>query len=52
MRFVRLRGPDGVVEGHVEDGNVVWANGAVAALDTETLELPAPYELLLPIEPP
>jgi 2-dehydro-3-deoxy-D-arabinonate dehydratase len=52
MRFVRLRGPDGIVEGHVEDRNVVWANGAVTTLDPETLELPPPYELLLPVEPP
>jgi 2-dehydro-3-deoxy-D-arabinonate dehydratase len=52
MRFVRLRGPDGVVEGHVEGRNLVWASGALAVLDPDTLELPPPYELLLPIEPP
>jgi 2-dehydro-3-deoxy-D-arabinonate dehydratase len=52
MRFVRLRGPDGVVEGHVEESTIVWANGALTPLDVETLELAPPNQLLLPIEPP
>jgi 2-dehydro-3-deoxy-D-arabinonate dehydratase len=42
---VRFRGPDGVRTATVE--------GLPAApLDPETLELPEPYELLLPLEPP
>jgi 2-dehydro-3-deoxy-D-arabinonate dehydratase len=52
MRFVRLRGPDGVVEGHVDDTTIVWATGALTPLDVETLELAPPNQLLLPIEPP
>jgi 2-dehydro-3-deoxy-D-arabinonate dehydratase len=42
---VRFRGPDGVHDGVVDDL-------PVALLDLDTLELPAPYELLLPVEPP
>jgi len=55
---VRVRGPDGVREGLVvrADGRaeVHAADGGtlVQALDAETLALPAPYELLLPLEPP
>jgi 2-dehydro-3-deoxy-D-arabinonate dehydratase len=44
-RHVRFRGPEGVVETTV-DGL------PVEPLDPDTLELPAPYELLLPVEPP
>jgi 2-dehydro-3-deoxy-D-arabinonate dehydratase len=52
-RHVRLRGPEGVEHGVVEDGVVVTESGArVEPLDQETLELPEPYELLLPLEPP
>jgi 2-dehydro-3-deoxy-D-arabinonate dehydratase len=43
-RRVRFRGPDGVHDGVVDDL-------PVAPLDLDTLELPAPYELLLPVEP-
>jgi 2-dehydro-3-deoxy-D-arabinonate dehydratase len=42
---VRFRGPDGVHEATVEEL-------PVEPLDPDTLELPAPYELLLPVEPP
>ena len=52
MRRVRLRGPDGVVEGTADGARVSWAGGSVDALDPATLELPPPYELLLPLEPP
>jgi len=44
-RHVRFRGPDGVRTSPVEEL-------PVDPLDIETLELPAPYELLMPVEPP
>ncbi|MGH3132439.1 MAG: fumarylacetoacetate hydrolase family protein [Gaiellaceae bacterium] len=53
MRRVRLSGPDGVEAGVVEGGVVVTETGTrIEPLDQETLALPEPYELLLPIEPP
>jgi 2-dehydro-3-deoxy-D-arabinonate dehydratase len=53
MRHVRLRGPRGVEHGVVEDGAVVLGDGErIEALDLETLALPLPWELLLPVEPP
>ncbi len=53
MRQVRLRGPGGVETGVLRDGVVVTQGGTrVEPLDAATLALPAPYELLLPIEPP
>src|SRR6516225_596356 len=45
MRQVRFRGPDGVRTAVVEEL-------PLEPLDPETLELPAPYELLLPVDPP
>ena len=44
-RRVRFRGPDGVADVSVDDL-------PVEPLDPETLDLPAPYELLMPLEPP
>jgi 2-dehydro-3-deoxy-D-arabinonate dehydratase len=44
-RRVRFRGPDGVHGCAVEEL-------PVEPLDPQTLELPAPYELLMPVEPP
>ncbi|HST24822.1 MAG TPA: fumarylacetoacetate hydrolase family protein [Gaiellaceae bacterium] len=44
-RRVRFRGPDGVQSCTVDEL-------PVEPLDPDTLELPAPYELLLPCEPP
>ncbi|HZR91683.1 MAG TPA: fumarylacetoacetate hydrolase family protein [Gaiellaceae bacterium] len=44
-RHVRFRGPDGVRRAAVDEL-------PVAPLDPDTLELPPPYELLLPVEPP
>jgi 2-dehydro-3-deoxy-D-arabinonate dehydratase len=44
-RRVRFRGPEGVATANVGDL-------PVEPLDPETLELPDPYELLVPIEPP
>jgi 2-dehydro-3-deoxy-D-arabinonate dehydratase len=44
-RRVRFRGPDGVQEAAVEEL-------PAEPLDPDTLELPAPYELLIPVEAP
>ena len=53
MRRIRFRGPNGVEEGAVEDGVVLTRDGErIEPLDLETLALPDPYELLLPLEPP
>jgi 2-dehydro-3-deoxy-D-arabinonate dehydratase len=50
---VRLSGPAGVEHGVVEGARVRTESGdEVAPLDPETLELPAPYRLLRPIDPP
>jgi len=52
MRRVRLRGPRGVETAVVVDGVVVTEGGThVEPRDPATLELPEPYELLLPVEP-
>jgi 2-dehydro-3-deoxy-D-arabinonate dehydratase len=53
-RRVRFRGPEGVHEGVVVDGvcRVERLGISIAPLNLETLELPPPYELLLPVEPP
>jgi 2-dehydro-3-deoxy-D-arabinonate dehydratase len=45
VRHVRFDGPDGIRTVRVEDL-------PVEPLDLQTLELPAPYELLMPVEPP
>ena len=51
--YVRLLGPDGIETGTVVDGTVVTAGGSrIEPLRADTLELPDPYELLLPVEPP
>jgi 2-dehydro-3-deoxy-D-arabinonate dehydratase len=53
MRRVRVRGPNGVVAGEVVDGAVVLDGGTtLQPLDADTLALPDPYQLLLPVEPP
>lgn len=53
MRHVRLRGPYGVEHGVVEQGVVLTEHGQrIEPLDLETLALPGPYELVLPVEPP
>ena len=50
---IRLRGPNGVEGGTVEDG-VVHAerSGRIEPIDSDRLTLPEPYELLRPIDPP
>lgn len=53
MRYVRLRGPNGVEVGAIRDGHVVTKAGRrIELLDPEPVTLPDPYELLLPVEPP
>ena len=44
-RHVRFRGPDGIRTATVDEL-------PVEPLDPDTLELPDPYELLMPVEPP
>jgi 2-dehydro-3-deoxy-D-arabinonate dehydratase len=50
---IRLRGPNGVEGGTVEEG-VVHAerSGRIEPIDSDRLTLPEPYELLRPIDPP
>jgi 2-dehydro-3-deoxy-D-arabinonate dehydratase len=53
MRHIRLRGPAGAEVGTVEGSVVRTASGAtIEALDELTLELPEPYRLLRPVDPP
>ena len=53
MLRIRFRGPNGVEDGAVEDGVVLTRDGErIEPLDLETLALPDPYVLLLPVEPP
>jgi 2-dehydro-3-deoxy-D-arabinonate dehydratase len=53
MRRVRLRGPRGVVSGTVQERRIVTDGGrTIELLDPETLALPGPYELLVPVEAP
>ena len=53
MRYVRVRGPQGVEGGRVENGRVVLDSGAsVEPLDPDTLQLPAGYSLLTPFDAP
>lgn len=52
-RYVRVRGPNGVEQGTVDDGRVVTGGGAaVTPLDPDTMQLPEPYELLTPLAAP
>ena len=53
MRRVRLHGPRGVESGVVDGALIVTESGdEVEPLDLVTLELPEPYTLLTPVEPP
>lgn len=52
-RHIRVRGPNGVENGTVEDRRIVLEGGTeIEPLDSQTLDLPEPYELLAPIEAP
>ena len=52
-RHVRVRGPEGIENGTVDNLHVVLAGGTtIEVLDHETLQLPDGYELLAPIEAP
>lgn len=51
-RRVRVTGPRGIEEGIVEAGIVILGSVQVEPLDLDTLALPEPYELLIPVEPP
>ena len=51
--YVRLRGPNGVEQGTVEDRRIVTGGGAeITPLDPDSLQLPEPYELLTPLAAP
>jgi 2-dehydro-3-deoxy-D-arabinonate dehydratase len=53
MRSVRVRGPAGIERAVVQGEVVITESGLCAKpLDLETLTLPDPFELLLPVEPP
>ena len=53
MRYVRLQGPDGVLVGAIRGSRVVTRDGTeIELLDPEAVVVPAPYEVLLPVEPP
>jgi 2-dehydro-3-deoxy-D-arabinonate dehydratase len=52
-RYVRVRGPNGVENATVRDGHVVLDGGtSIEPHDLDTLQLPAPYELVAPFDPP
>ena len=51
--YVRVRGPNGVEQGVVEDGRVVLGSDTrVTPLDPDSMQLPEPYELLTPLAAP
>jgi 2-dehydro-3-deoxy-D-arabinonate dehydratase len=51
--YVRVRGPNGVEQGTVEDGRVVLGGGVrVTPLELDPMQLPEPYELLTPLAAP
>jgi 2-dehydro-3-deoxy-D-arabinonate dehydratase len=51
--YVRVRGPNGVEQGVVENGHVALGSGAeITPLDPDSLQLPEPYELLTPLAAP
>jgi 2-dehydro-3-deoxy-D-arabinonate dehydratase len=53
LRYVRVRGPNGVDNATVRDGQVVLDGGtSIEPNDLDTLQLPAPYELVAPFDPP
>ncbi len=53
MRYVRIQGPDGVERGRIDGGQVVTeSDKRIELLDPVTVELPEPYQLLVPINAP
>jgi len=53
MRYVRLRGPDGVERGRIDGGHIVTESGKnIELLDPVTIVLDETYELLAPINAP
>ena len=53
MRYVRVRGPNGVENATVQNGRVVTDGGTtIEPDDPDTLQLPAPYALETPFDPP
>jgi hypothetical protein len=51
--YVRVRGPNGVEQGTVEDGQVVLGSGTrITLLDPDTMQLAEPYDLLTPLGAP
>jgi 2-dehydro-3-deoxy-D-arabinonate dehydratase len=53
MLHVRVRGPNGVESGTVQDGRVVTDGGTrITPLEPDTLQLPEPYQLLTPFDAP
>jgi 2-dehydro-3-deoxy-D-arabinonate dehydratase len=53
VRYVRVRGPNGVENATVQEGRVVTDRGtSIEPNDPDTLLLSSPYELLAPFDPP
>ena len=51
--YIRLRGPNGVEQGTVEDGRIVLGDGTrITPLELDSMQLPEPYELLTPLAAP
>jgi len=51
--YIRVRGPNGVEQGAVEDGRIVLSGGAqITPLDLDSMQLPDAYELLTPLAAP
>ena len=51
--YIRVRGPNGVEQGVVENGRVALGGGTqITPLDPDSMQLPEPYELLTPLAAP
>jgi len=51
--YIRVRGPNGVEQGVVENGRVALGGGTqITPLDPDSMQLPEPYELLSPLAAP
>ncbi|MCE3286677.1 MAG: fumarylacetoacetate hydrolase, partial [Gaiellaceae bacterium] len=51
--YIRVRGPNGVEQGVVENGQVELGGGMqITPLDPDSMQLPEPYELLTPLAAP